>query len=303
MPLPKPNEGESRDDFMSRCISDDDMNEEFPDQEQRVAVCRVSFSEREDDDGDDDGDSDHDSGHEEEEDDDKSSRGREKKIVEFSLKEFDVEKGTFAGYGSTFGNVDDGNDRVVLGAFKDTLHAFRGKGQLPMMPWFHDWKQPIGEWTGMDEDSKGLAVEGALWVEGNKLGRTPIEKSEQIRNLFLSNGPKGLSIGYDAKESSFSTEGDKKRLVRNLKRVELFEVSPVPFGMNREATVTAAKCATFSGALPERKRELEARLRDVGLSRRDAMRLISGGWSVLVRDDEAGLAKALSDLSKTIRGG
>ena len=36
--LPTPS-GESEDEFISRCMGDADMNKEFPDQEQRAAVC------------------------------------------------------------------------------------------------------------------------------------------------------------------------------------------------------------------------------------------------------------------------
>ena len=43
MPLPKPNSGESESDFMSRCVSDDKVRAEFPNQDQRVAVCLGSF--------------------------------------------------------------------------------------------------------------------------------------------------------------------------------------------------------------------------------------------------------------------
>lgn len=39
MPLIIPNDGESRDDFLSRCAGDEKMNTEFPDQDQRLAVC------------------------------------------------------------------------------------------------------------------------------------------------------------------------------------------------------------------------------------------------------------------------
>jgi len=39
MPLPTPNKGEERDDFVSRCMSNDTMKSEFPDQKQRLAVC------------------------------------------------------------------------------------------------------------------------------------------------------------------------------------------------------------------------------------------------------------------------
>jgi|TARA_Y100000401_G_scaffold35785_1_gene26801 hypothetical protein len=39
MPLPKRNKDESRENFMSRCMSSDKSKKEFPDQSQRVAVC------------------------------------------------------------------------------------------------------------------------------------------------------------------------------------------------------------------------------------------------------------------------
>jgi hypothetical protein len=39
MPIPKPIENESKDDFISRCMSDDTIQAEYPDNEQRTAVC------------------------------------------------------------------------------------------------------------------------------------------------------------------------------------------------------------------------------------------------------------------------
>jgi len=39
MPLPKPRKGEERDAFISRCMGDDLMNKEYPDNKQRAAVC------------------------------------------------------------------------------------------------------------------------------------------------------------------------------------------------------------------------------------------------------------------------
>jgi hypothetical protein len=39
MPLPKPKKGEKRQEFISKCMSDEAMKEEFPSQKQRVAVC------------------------------------------------------------------------------------------------------------------------------------------------------------------------------------------------------------------------------------------------------------------------
>lgn len=43
MPLPKPTDQESRDDFIERCMGDPTAIAEFPDQEQRSAVCIKQF--------------------------------------------------------------------------------------------------------------------------------------------------------------------------------------------------------------------------------------------------------------------
>lgn len=39
MPMPTPTDGEARDDFLSRCMGDETMREDFPEEEQRYAVC------------------------------------------------------------------------------------------------------------------------------------------------------------------------------------------------------------------------------------------------------------------------
>ena len=39
MPIPNKKEGEKPNDFMSRCMSDNTMKEEYPANKQRTAVC------------------------------------------------------------------------------------------------------------------------------------------------------------------------------------------------------------------------------------------------------------------------
>jgi hypothetical protein len=43
MPIPNPKKSEKQGDFVSRCMSDETMNKEFPDQKQRAAVCYSQF--------------------------------------------------------------------------------------------------------------------------------------------------------------------------------------------------------------------------------------------------------------------
>ena len=46
MPLPVPNEGEEQSVFISRCMSNESMKKEFPDQKQRTAVCYSQWKEK-----------------------------------------------------------------------------------------------------------------------------------------------------------------------------------------------------------------------------------------------------------------
>ena len=39
MPIPKPNPGENDDAFIARCMANDTMVEEYPNNSQRAAVC------------------------------------------------------------------------------------------------------------------------------------------------------------------------------------------------------------------------------------------------------------------------
>jgi len=43
--MPKPNPSENHDDFMTRCMSDEESKSSFPDEAQRYAVCESKWSE------------------------------------------------------------------------------------------------------------------------------------------------------------------------------------------------------------------------------------------------------------------
>ena len=80
---------------------------------------------------------------------------------------------------------------------------------------------------------------------------------------------RGLSIGYgyyDYKSDVESRDG-----LNYLKRINLFEISPVVFAANVEAQVIGAKA--FEEATT--KREFEAALREAGLSKSVALYIVS----------------------------
>lgn len=205
---------------------------------------------------------------------------RERIIVPFERKALDSE-GVFEGYGSTFGNVDFGGDIIAKGAFLDSLAEWKEKEELPLMPWFHDTKMPVGDWLEMREDDVGLFVKGSLW-----LGQKQIESSKMVHNLLTGTGPKGMSIGFTSQASDFKEiEMDGElRTIRVIKKAKLFELSIVPFGMNPNARVTSAKSLLDEeGKLVDLK-TFEKTLRDVGLSSTQAKIVVSKGYKALIRD-------------------
>ena len=46
MPLPKPTKDQNQKDFMNDCMGDPTMNSEYPNQQQRLAVCYVIWRDR-----------------------------------------------------------------------------------------------------------------------------------------------------------------------------------------------------------------------------------------------------------------
>lgn len=199
----------------------------------------------------------------------------ETKVVPFIEVKALETKGEFVGYGSTFGNVDHGGDMVVEGAFKRSLKQHVAEGTMPAMLFNHDMSEPIGHWTDIAEDSKGLRLKGQLWVGQG------ISKAEQAYQMLSHAGMKGLSIGYATK----SSEPDAKARCRKLTDLDIFEISPVAMPMNPRAlisTIKSLKSIDGIGTI----RDFEKLLRDVGLTQSEAKAFCAEGYKGLNRRDD-----------------
>lgn len=191
-------------------------------------------------------------------------------------------KGEFAGYGAVFGNIDAYGDTIAPGAFSDTLKEWRKNDKLPPMLLQHGGAGftdsdgiPVGKWTKMREDDKGLYAEGKLINMETERGRT-------IYGALSEGVLDGLSIGYRAKEFSLRTKPEEPR--RTLKAVDLVELSIVTFPANASARIEAVKSAA-----QEMKtiREFEDFLRDVGgFSHAQAKAIASHGFKAADPRDE-----------------
>ena len=351
MPLVKPKDKETREDFMSRCMSDDKTTSEFPTTEQRLAVCnsqyknktkekysmndiekmgeaiksltdvisskakkpdmqKVARAEDQFDNQDDARDkakeigcvgthsmdkdgktiympcNTHESyeeaiskGYDDEEEDKYSSSYTKpkkkkpmksvcvcqddgicqcdtelKKLVFESEIKAESNQGIFTGYGSIFGNEDQGNDIMQKGAFTKSL-VNRPVSKVKML-YQHKTDEPIGVFTDMYEDSKGLFVKGQLAM-GTQKGREAYE-------LLKMGALDGMSIGFRA-DPEKQGYNENKRGVRTLKEVDLMEISLVTFPMNESALIETVK------GNAKNIREWEKILREAGnLSRTEA---------------------------------
>lgn len=190
--------------------------------------------------------------------------------------------GAFSGYGAVFGNVDSYGDVIEKGAFKETLRAWEERGKFPPMLLQHgggflggaDDMLPVGKWTLMEENSKGLKVEGELFALGT-------ERGQYLYEGLKSGALDGLSIGYQTIKFRNGAKAGEPR--RYLEQVNLLETSIVTFPANDKARIGAVKAAERIKTI----REFEDFLRDAGgFSRAAAKAIAAGGFKASEPRDE-----------------
>lgn len=154
-----------------------------------------------------------------------SGDAMEQGMETLQLKQLD-DAGRFAGYASIFHIVDNQNDRMLPGAFRQTLQDQQGDIKLL---WQHNFDEPIGVFASMREDARGLYVEGRLLLD--------VQRAKEAHALLKAGAIGGLSIGYVPVKYHIDPETG----VRVLEEVALYEVSIVTFPANSDATVQAVK--------------------------------------------------------------
>lgn len=141
-----------------------------------------------------------------------------------------TDEGIIHGYLSTYNDVDSYGTYAVKGCFDKSIEAFE-KGEMIPILWMHDRTKPIGRWTALKSDEKGLFGEGKLTLE---------DPQAQIALAHLKDGSlQGLSIGFllDYDTITYNEELD----AYGMNEVELKEASIVTFPANKNAKVTHIK--------------------------------------------------------------
>lgn len=188
-------------------------------------------------------------------------------LSDVSLK-IEGDAGTFAGYASVFGGVDSYGDTIAHGAFAESL----AKYGTPKMFFNHEWGMPIGKYTRVAEDEKGLYVEGEFTPD--------LQLSHDVRSAMKHGTLDGLSIGGYLSGKDYDFQDDGTRLIRTWTR--LMEISPVVFPADTAARVDQVKAEALQAIEGiESIRDLERLLRDAGgFSKGAAQALVARARSI-----------------------
>lgn len=202
MPIPIPLAGENRQTFINRCM--ESMVNEYPDNDQRMAVCSVSWR------------------------DNHKSMDNSIKFKSISNCEIKAEGNDFIieGYASVFGVRDSDNDIVERGAFAKTIGEM---GSRISLCYQHDLYNPIGKITELNEDEYGLKF-------SSRISDAEPGLKQKIKEGIL----KEFSIGYSVvKYEQENVEG--QRAIYHLKELKLWEISLVTLAANQYATLSGIK--------------------------------------------------------------
>lgn len=204
--------------------------------------------------------------------------------------------GSFSGYGAVFGNVDSHGDIIERGAFSKNLKEWDAKGRFPKMLLQHggyfgptDDMLPVGQWTAMQEDSKGLHVEGRLFGMSTDRGAL-------IYEGLTSGELDGLSIGYRVKRHRMGTKASDPK--RWLDELDLREVSIVTWGSNDQALISSVK-GSFDIRQIKSAKDFEHMLLDLGFARAFAKKATASGYKAA--DTLHSSKSSDSDLAQKLR--
>lgn len=200
--MPTPTQGESRDEFIDRCMGDPEALEDFPNNDQRFAFCNSEWERNKDMDG-----------------------ILKFKSLDLEVKDLDTVGRRVTVALSRFGNIDSDNDVISRGAFTKSIQERGPESETNRKIKFlryHDFEQEIGKWVKLEETAEFL------------LGIGELGRSTKGNDAFLDYQDGIItehSIGFFSIPERTEIREDG---VRELKEVFLMEGSAVTFGANSE---------------------------------------------------------------------
>ena len=227
MPIPKPKNNESKDDFIERCMGDDVMNSEYPDNDQRFGICQTQWKE-------------------------KKQMSKEKEVRQFNIpakveKREDGSIGNIYGYPIVYNRDSEDMgfiERIAPGAAKKALERSDIRGLKNHDPSLIFARQGVN--LTFSEDKDGLKYEA-----------TPIdtrnyrEIAEEIRSGLLT----GQSFGFTVLKDEWS-DLDSDHPKRTITEIgEIFDVGPVTYPAYPDTRVALRSLENAKKTVEEPKEE------------------------------------------------
>ncbi len=220
MPIPKPKKGEKHDDFMDRCLGDDLMVKDYPDEKQRYAVCQKQWDDK-----------------------DKQKKaealeGMERRdvVIPLELRE-DGKTKKLTGYAAIFDSVTEINwfrEQIAKGCFQETVAQDDIRGLFN-----HDPSLILGRNRAktlvLKEDAKGLYFE--IDVPDTQVGRDVVTSVHRGDVTGCSFAFRTLANEWD--------RTDPDHPLRTLTKVQLFDVGPVTYPAYVDTSVAARSLEIF----------------------------------------------------------
>ncbi len=251
MPPPKPRKNENEDDFISRCMSNDTMEKDYEDTDQRLAVCHSQW-EGKSIGGENMGE--------------KTTEvilGGRVPIVDKNARRISTpretpelvakerlgkarkkDSGWVQGHAAVWDNVDLGGEIMRKGAFEKTISERVPAGKVKLMvkhfAYGGDALECLGTITEAKEDDVGL------WFNAKF---SSVETAQKVRTLILEGHVETCSVGYMPVKWNWLTvpagdDGSKTIQVLEHLECKFFEVTITVVPMNEKAKLTAAKSLT-----------------------------------------------------------
>lgn len=133
------------------------------------------------------------------------------------------DEGVIEAYVSIFNNVDSDGDIILRGAFLESLAK-----KLPKGVWSHNWDEPIASTLEAKEDEKGLYIKGQFVLT--------VQRAKEAFELIKAGVIDEFSIGFRILDWEYNDAGQ-----RVIKKVKLYEWSPVLAGANPETELVGVK--------------------------------------------------------------
>lgn len=148
--------------------------------------------------------------------------------------------GAFEAVVSTFGNIDSYNERIIPGAFTKSINTYAEQGRRFKVLWSHNIEKPIGTaelvemMPGDERLPEEMRANGGLMAYG-QLALDTFDGDQAAKHLASGTFDE-FSIGFMVRNDRIADDG-----VRELLDLDLFEVSPVVVGANRQTGLVSLK--------------------------------------------------------------